>query len=178
MKGLTVGQFREWLLSYETTTEVLSKLAPGLTPEMAQTARTTGRRYREMHVQEGETWLVFEAGQPCFRASTHRKSLEREPIVARLYLAADGPEVRGGVWLKEQLFWSGGEPARVGWAQIDDWEHTFNRRWIRRPDKMLTDPFGQRNVRAHMHPGHESLDAVGLQRARCDAPSKAHDRSL
>ena len=52
-------------------------------------------------------------------------------------------------------------PARVGWAQVDDWEHTFNRRWIRRPDRMLTDPFGQRNVRAHMHPGHESPDALG-----------------
>jgi putative membrane-bound dehydrogenase-like protein len=52
-------------------------------------------------------------------------------------------------------------PARIGWAQVDDWEHTFNRRWIRRPDKMLTDPFGQRNVRAHMHPGHESPDAIG-----------------
>jgi putative membrane-bound dehydrogenase-like protein len=52
-------------------------------------------------------------------------------------------------------------PARVGWAQADDWEHTFNRRWVRRPDQMLTDPFGQRNVRAHMHPGHESPDAVG-----------------
>jgi len=52
-------------------------------------------------------------------------------------------------------------PARIGWAQGDDWEHTFNRRWIRRPDKMLTDPFGERNVRANMHPGHESPDAVG-----------------
>ena len=52
-------------------------------------------------------------------------------------------------------------PARVGWASVDDWEHTFNRRWIRRPDKMLTDPFGDRSVRAHMHPGHESPDAVG-----------------
>lgn len=52
-------------------------------------------------------------------------------------------------------------PARIGWAQMDDWEHTFNRRWIRRPDRMLTDPFGKQNVRAHMHPGHESSDAVG-----------------
>jgi len=52
-------------------------------------------------------------------------------------------------------------PARVGWAQADDWEHTFNRRWIRRPDRLLTDPFGQRNVRANMHPGHESPDALG-----------------
>jgi hypothetical protein len=52
-------------------------------------------------------------------------------------------------------------PAHIGWAQADDWEHTFNRRWIRRPDKLLTDPFGERNVRAHMHPGHESPDAIG-----------------
>jgi len=52
-------------------------------------------------------------------------------------------------------------PARVGWGGVDDWEHTFNRRWIRRPDKRLTDPFGESSVRAHMHPGHESPDAVG-----------------
>jgi ethanolamine ammonia-lyase large subunit len=32
---LTVGGFRDWLLSDETTTPVLSALAPGVTPEMA-----------------------------------------------------------------------------------------------------------------------------------------------
>jgi ethanolamine ammonia-lyase large subunit len=32
---LTVGQLREYLLAYETTTEDLQQLAPGLTPEMA-----------------------------------------------------------------------------------------------------------------------------------------------
>ena len=32
---LTVGAFREWLLSYETTTDVLASVAPGITPEMA-----------------------------------------------------------------------------------------------------------------------------------------------
>ncbi len=31
---LTVGGFRDWLLSDQTTSEVLTKLAPGLTPEM------------------------------------------------------------------------------------------------------------------------------------------------
>jgi ethanolamine ammonia-lyase large subunit len=31
---LTVGEFRDWLLCYETTGEVLRELAPGLTPEM------------------------------------------------------------------------------------------------------------------------------------------------
>ena len=53
------------------------------------------------------------------------------------------------------------QPARIGWAQEDDAEHTFNRRWIRRPDKMLRDPFGELNVRANMHPGHRSPDAIG-----------------
>jgi ethanolamine ammonia-lyase large subunit len=31
---LTVGGFRDWLLSYEATSEALTALAPGLTPEM------------------------------------------------------------------------------------------------------------------------------------------------
>src|SRR5580704_12663096 len=35
IRDLTVGQLREYLLAYETTTELLEKLAPGLTPEMA-----------------------------------------------------------------------------------------------------------------------------------------------
>jgi ethanolamine ammonia-lyase large subunit len=34
ISDLTVGQFREYLLCYETTTEMLSELAAGLTPEM------------------------------------------------------------------------------------------------------------------------------------------------
>ncbi len=33
--SLTVGGLRDWLLAYETTTESLAALAPGLTPEMA-----------------------------------------------------------------------------------------------------------------------------------------------
>jgi ethanolamine ammonia-lyase large subunit len=32
---LTVGDFRDWLLSYSATTEALAALAPGVTPEMA-----------------------------------------------------------------------------------------------------------------------------------------------
>ena len=52
-------------------------------------------------------------------------------------------------------------PAKIAWTSFDDWDHTFNRRWIRRPDRLLTDPFGNATVRAHMHPGHESPDAVG-----------------
>jgi ethanolamine ammonia-lyase large subunit len=35
LKHLTVGAFREWLLDYETTTDVLARVARGIAPEMA-----------------------------------------------------------------------------------------------------------------------------------------------
>ena len=35
VSGLTVGEFRDWLLRYETDAATLAALAPGLTPEMA-----------------------------------------------------------------------------------------------------------------------------------------------
>jgi len=35
VRDLSVGQFRDWLLRYETDTAALTALAPGLTPEMA-----------------------------------------------------------------------------------------------------------------------------------------------
>lgn len=34
VRDFTVGQFRDWLLRYETTPEILGLLSPGLTPEM------------------------------------------------------------------------------------------------------------------------------------------------
>jgi hypothetical protein len=52
-------------------------------------------------------------------------------------------------------------PARIGWATVDDYEHTYCRRWIYRPDKMLVDPFGLRTVRANMHPGYQNPNAIG-----------------
>lgn len=52
-------------------------------------------------------------------------------------------------------------PAKVGWATVDAPEYTHCRRWIFRPDKMRADPFGERTVRAHMHPGYQNLDCIG-----------------
>jgi hypothetical protein len=52
-------------------------------------------------------------------------------------------------------------PAQIGWGVVEDDARTHCRRWIRRPDKILSDPFGERTVRANMHPGHESPDVVG-----------------
>ncbi len=56
---------------------------------------------------------------------------------------------------------NGLQPARIGWASIDDWEHTHNRRWIFRLDRTGSDPFGVRNIHANMHPGHLSPNVIG-----------------
>ncbi|MCX7007559.1 MAG: hypothetical protein NTY53_09990, partial [Kiritimatiellaeota bacterium] len=52
-------------------------------------------------------------------------------------------------------------PARVGWAAVQAPQHTHTRVWIRRPDKMLTDPFGEVSVRAMMHPGYQDPATIG-----------------
>ena len=44
------------------------------------------------------------------------------------------------------------EPAQIAWEQIKASGYTNCRRWITRPDEMLTDPFGEKSVRAMMHP--------------------------
>lgn len=53
------------------------------------------------------------------------------------------------------------QPARIGWSSVDDWEHTHNRVWIYRKDSMLEDPFGNKTVRAMMHPGYQKPGVVG-----------------
>lgn len=59
-----------------------------LSLELLHTVETSGRSYREMRIAEGETWLVFAPGQPCFRAGAHRIRLERPELFV----------VRGGDW--------------------------------------------------------------------------------
>lgn len=53
------------------------------------------------------------------------------------------------------------EPAEVGHAVVDAPEYTAVRRWIYRPGVVHEDPFGERTVRANMHPGSQSPDATG-----------------
>lgn len=52
-------------------------------------------------------------------------------------------------------------PARIGWAVADAPNETNCRRWIKRPDRIGEDPFGQRTVRAMMHPGYQNPDYIG-----------------
>ena len=53
------------------------------------------------------------------------------------------------------------EPARVGWAVGNAAEFTALRRWIRRPDRIAEDPFGNPTVRANMHAGANWDDVTG-----------------
>ncbi|MFV1966279.1 MAG: LamG domain-containing protein [Pirellulaceae bacterium] len=53
------------------------------------------------------------------------------------------------------------EPARVGWAVENAAEYTALRRWVRRPDRIAEDPFGNPTVRANMHAGRNWDDVTG-----------------
>lgn len=53
------------------------------------------------------------------------------------------------------------KPARIGFAKANAAEFTALRQWIRRPDRIVEDPFGNMTVRANMHAGAKWDDAVG-----------------
>lgn len=53
------------------------------------------------------------------------------------------------------------EDARVGWAVGNAAEYTALRRWIRRPNRIALDPFGNPTVRANMHAGRNWDDVTG-----------------
>jgi len=53
------------------------------------------------------------------------------------------------------------EPAGVGAAVGNAADFTALRRWIRRPDRVAVDPFGNYSVRANMHAGGDWDSAIG-----------------
>jgi hypothetical protein len=53
------------------------------------------------------------------------------------------------------------EPARVGWGVGQAAEFTAIRRWVRRPDRVEEDPFGNPTVRANMHAASNWDDVTG-----------------
>ena len=53
------------------------------------------------------------------------------------------------------------EPARVGFAKANAAEFTALRQWIKRPDRVTEDPFGNMTVRANMHAGAKWDDVTG-----------------
>lgn len=71
-----------------------------LTPQDQYMVRTAGRKFVEHSVGPGQTWLVFEPGQPCFRAGTHMRKLERDDVYG----------IRAGDWR--------GDPTRRGLQQV------------------------------------------------------------
>ncbi len=53
------------------------------------------------------------------------------------------------------------EPAEVGWGSAMAADFTALRRWVRRPDRIANDPFGNPTVRANMHAARNPDDAIG-----------------
>ena len=52
-------------------------------------------------------------------------------------------------------------PAQVGWAVRNAAQFTALRRWIRRPDRIARDPFGNPTVRASMHAASDWDNVIG-----------------
>ena len=52
-------------------------------------------------------------------------------------------------------------PARIGFGKADAADFTALRQWIRRPDRVVEDPFGNMTVRANMHAGRVWDDVTG-----------------
>jgi hypothetical protein len=65
-------------------------------------------------------------------------------------------------WLPEQIAkgieqaYKQLEPARVGWATLDEPSQIYNRRWLLKPGETNEDPFGGRTDRAVMNPGYSN----------------------
>lgn len=53
------------------------------------------------------------------------------------------------------------QPAEVGWAVRNAADYTALRRWIIRPDRIETDPFGNPTMRANMHAGANPDNVTG-----------------
>ena len=53
------------------------------------------------------------------------------------------------------------QPAQAGWNKVNAEEFTALRRWVRRPDRIGIDPFGNPTVRANMHAGRNWDDVTG-----------------
>jgi hypothetical protein len=53
------------------------------------------------------------------------------------------------------------KPARIGFAKQDAAAFTVLRQWIKRPDRVTEDPFGNMTVRANMHAGRVWDDVTG-----------------
>jgi len=51
-------------------------------------------------------------------------------------------------------------PAQIGHGRIDAAEFTALRQWIRRPDRVVDDPFGNPTVRANMHAAADQDDVT------------------
>lgn len=97
---------------------------PGLSPQLIHTAKNSGRRFREMEVLDEQSGkgipaLVFEAGQPCFRASTHRK-----------------PNGRPEIFLKRNGDWRTPRTAVTRFKRAEDWRDDFGEHQERLADQV------------------------------------------
>jgi len=106
------------------------------------------------------------AGIPAERiliAATHTHSApslmdyclgsRKDPVYAEMFV----PRVAEGIVRADHLL----AAAQAGWTVTDAPRYTHCRRWLYRSDAYALDPFGEKTVRAMMHPGYQNAAFLG-----------------
>ena len=90
-------------------------------------------RFNE-RMEAGGTWhRLYEEDV----AANPDADLDLMPVYDSLFVAADGEEVRGGAWLREQYFWVDGERHRVGWIKYPVAESLIDPRYAGVPASIV-----------------------------------------
>jgi hypothetical protein len=142
---------------------------------------------RSLAVQNGDTTLVIVVADSCMLPRTlldevkslasRRLSIPTEHILISATHAHSAPSSMGALGTDADLNYvrflkaklsdaivaavANLTPARVGFGKGNAADFTAVRRWIRRPDRVAEDPFGNATVRANMHAGKNLDDVTG-----------------
>jgi hypothetical protein len=116
-------------------------------------------------IDEAKKFAADKTGIPIDHiliSATHAHSVPSS--IAILGTAADDayiPFLRGKLVEAVSAAQANLEPAQIGSGNVNAEKYTALRRWIRRPDRIALDPFGNPTVRANMHAARNPDDVVG-----------------
>ncbi len=102
---------------------------------------------------------ILIAATHCHSAPTVTGVFQSDPVPEYVQFLSD--RIVEGI---EQA-WSQREPARIGWAVVNNPTQLFNRRWKLKEGVLLENPFGQMVDRVKMNPGNNNpnvTESIGL----------------
>lgn len=181
------AQFKAGAAVTDITPEVLPVLVNGSMRSRTVGKVNTRINARSLAVANGDTTIVIVVADSCMMPrpllddaktlASKRTGIPADHILISATHAHSAPSSMGCLgtdadpvyvpYLKERLAQAVVaavarlEPAKVGFGKANAAEFTAVRRWIKRPDRVTEDPFGNKTVRATMHAGRNLDDVTG-----------------